>query len=257
MDGVSSCIHGTPAERPTHWQNGGRQQRSEADVIPWVIVDAETAPSGTRLELARRGGEWEVRADRTTLMSNRQHGSEETMAQLALRAVPRASRILLGGLGLGYSLRATLDLLPPTGKVVLAELSPAVVRWNRTHLADLAGRPLDDPRVSLFEGDVRDCLRGRAVVYDAILLDVDNGPNSLVHEPNAGLYTRKGVQACFEALRAPGILVVWSLTRDEPYLRRLRGAGFAASEHLTPARPGGGRKKHVLLVGVKWGIDAR
>ena len=174
-------------------------------MIPWVIVEAETAPGGTRLELARRGGEWEVRADRATLMSNRAHGSEDALPRLALREVPRASRILLGGLGLGYSLRATLDLLPPGGEVVLAEMSPSVVRWNRTHLADLAGRPLDDPRVRLFEGDVRDRIRGRAA-YDAILLDVDNGPSAFVHDANAGLYTRAGVRAAFEALRTPGVL---------------------------------------------------
>jgi spermidine synthase len=218
-------------------------------MIPWVIVDAETAPGGTRLELARRGTEWEVRADRATLMSNRAHGSEDALPRLALREVPRATRVLLGGLGLGYSLRATLDLLPPGGEVVVAELSPSVVKWNRTHLADLAGRPLDDPRVRLFEGDVRDRVRDGAA-YDAILLDVDNGPSSVVHDSNAGLYTRAGVRAAFEALRAPGVLVVWSLTRGEPYLRRLREAGFVASEHLVPARTGG-RKKHVLLAGVK------
>jgi spermidine synthase len=218
-------------------------------VIPWVIVDAETAPGGTRLELARRGREWEVRADRATLMSNRAHGSEDALPRLALREVPRASRILLGGLGLGYSLRAALDLLPAGGEVVVAELSPSVVKWNRTHVADLAGRPLDDPRVRLFEGDVRDRVRGRGA-YDAILLDVDNGPSALVHDSNAGLYTRAGVQAAFEALRAPGALVVWALTRDEPYLRRLREVGFEASEHLVRARTGG-RKKHVLLAGVK------
>jgi spermidine synthase len=123
-----------------------------------------------------------------------------------------------------------------------------VVRWNRTHLSGL-GRALDDPRVRLFEGDVRDRLRDRAA-YDAILLDVDNGPSSFVHDSNAGLYTRAGVQGCFDALRAPGVLVVWSLGRDAPYLRRLRDAGFAASEHLVRARAGGG-KKHVLIAGVK------
>jgi spermidine synthase len=218
-------------------------------MIPWVIVDSETAPGGTRLELARRGDEWEVRADRSTLMSNRAHGSEEALPRFALREVPGASRVLLGGLGLGYTLRATLDLLPPGGEVVQAELSPSVVRWNRTHLADLADSPLDDPRVRLFEGDVRERLRDRAA-YDAILLDVDNGPSSFVHDSNAGLYSRAGVRAAFEALRAPGVLVVWSLTRDEPYLRRLREAGFAASEHLVAARRGG-RKKHVLVAGVK------
>ena len=218
-------------------------------MIPWVIVDAETAPGGTRLELARRGTEWEVRADRATLMSNRAHGSEDALPRLALREVPRASRVLLGGLGLGYSLRATVDLLPPGGEVVVAEMSPSVVKWNRTHLADLAGRPLDDPRVRLHEGDVRDRIRDRAA-YDAILLDVDNGPSSFVHDANAGLYTRGGVRAAFDALRSPGVLVVWSLTRDEPYLQRLREAGFAASQHLTRARSGG-RKKHVLIAGVK------
>ena len=149
------------------------------------------------------------------------------------------------GIGLGYAQR----FLAEGAKVVVAELSPSVVKWNRTHLADLAGRPLDDPRVRLFEGDVRDRIRGRGA-YDAILLDVDNGPSSFVHDANAGLYTRAGVRAAFDALRAPGVLVVWSLTRDEPYLRRLREAGFAAAEHLTPARAGG-RKKHVLVAGVK------
>lgn len=218
-------------------------------MIPWVVVDAETAPGGTRLELARRGSEWEVRADRATLMSNRAHGSEDELPRLALREVPGAARILLGGLGLGYSLRATLDLLPAGGEVVLAELSPSVVRWNRTHVADLAGRPLEDPRVRVFEGDVRDRLRDRGG-YDAILLDVDNGPSAFVHDSNAGLYTRAGIRAAFDALRAPGIVIVWSLTRDEPYLRRLREAGFVASEHLVRARSGG-RKKHVLLAGVK------
>jgi len=218
-------------------------------MIPWVIVDAETAPGGTRLELARRGTEWEVRADRGTLMSNAAHGSEDALPRLALREVPRACRILLGGLGLGYSLRATLDLLPAGGEVVVSEISPSVVRWNRTHLADLAGRPLDDPRVRLLEGAVQDRLRDSAT-YDAILLDVDNGPGALVHDSNAGLYTRAGVRATFDTLRAPGVLVVWSLTRDEPYLRRLREAGFVASEHLVPARTGR-RKKHVLLAGVK------
>jgi spermidine synthase len=218
-------------------------------MIPWVVVDAETAPGGTRLELARRGTEWEVRADRATLMSNRAHGSEDALPRLALRAVPGLRRVLLGGLGLGYSLRATLDLLPPGGEVVLAEMSPAVVRWNRTHVADLAGRPLDDPRVRLHEGDVRACIRGRDA-YDAILLDVDNGPASFVHDSNAGLYTRSGIRAAFEALRAPGVLIVWSLTRDDPFQRRLRDGGFTPSEHLVPARTGG-RKKHVLAMGVK------
>lgn len=218
-------------------------------MIPWQIVDVETSPGGTRLELARRGDEWEVRADRATLMSSRAHGSEDQLARLAFQLVPSARRILLGGLGLGFSLRAVLDLLPPDGEVVVAEMSPAVVRWSRTLVGFLAGDPLADPRVRVFEGDVRERTRDVAA-WDAILLDVDNGPSAFVHDANAGLYTHAGAHACYRSLRAPGVLVVWSLQRDEAYLRRLRDAGFAPSVHLAAERPGR-RKKHVLIAGEK------
>src|SRR5678815_449300 len=119
-------------------------------MIPWRIIDSSVAPDGTRIELARRGGEWEVRADRATLMSNRAHESEEALARLAFERVPGAHRVLIGGLGLGYSLRAALDRLPPHGRVTVAELSPKVVGWNRSEVAHLAGRPLDDPRAHVF-----------------------------------------------------------------------------------------------------------
>jgi spermidine synthase len=215
-------------------------------MIPWRIVDSAVAADGTKIELARRGDEWEVRADRTTLMSNRAHGSEEALARLAFERLPGATRVLIGGLGLGYSLRAALDLLPPHGRATVAELSPKVVGWNRSEIAHLAGRPLDDPRAVVFAGDVR-----RAILetgpYDAILLDVDNGPTSLVHDSNGRLYTAAGIAACRSALGLGGVLAVWSLTADEDYLRRLRKAGFDATCLRVPARAGT-RKRHVLFL---------
>jgi spermidine synthase len=218
-------------------------------MLPWIIVDEADSPGGTRIVLARRGTEWEVRADRATLMSNRAHGSEEDLARLALERVPGATSVLIGGLGLGYSLRATLDLLPRHGQVVVAELSASVVEWNRSHVAELAGRPLDDPRAHVFVGDVRERIVDLAT-YDAILLDVDNGPDALVHDSNTGLYTADGIASCFTALRPGGVLAVWALGPDENYLRRLGKAGFEATTTWVPARAGG-RKKHLLFLAVK------
>ena len=156
-------------------------------MIPWQRVAEARAADGTRLVLARRGTEWEVQADGYTLMSSRAHGSEEALARMAFEKVPGATRVLLGGLGLGFSLRAVLDQLPPTGHVVVVELSRELADWNRSHVAALAGRPLDDPRVELVAGDVYACIAEARAAYDAILLDVDNGPRALVHETNARL----------------------------------------------------------------------
>lgn len=200
--------------------------------------------------LARRGDEWEVRAGRATLMTSRSHGSEEALVRLALEANPGARAVLVGGLGLGYSLRAALDLLPPAGRVVVAELSEALVGWNRTHVAFLAGRPLDDPRAEVHPGDVRERIEGVREAWDAVALDVDNGPSAFVQDANAWLYGPAGVAACHAALRPGGALTVWSLAPDEAYLRRVRQAGFEAEVRPVRARPGGG-KKHFVFVAVK------
>jgi spermidine synthase len=222
---------------------------------PTELLARAPTGDGDEMTLTRRDGAYylNLRYLRSSgeLMTSRAHGSEKALATLACAAMPKTEqpRVLVGGLGFGYTLRAALDALPATATVVVAELFDLVLTANRGEVGELAGRPLDDPRVRLYEGDVRDRIRDRGA-YDAILLDVDNGPSAFVHDANAGLYTRTGVRAAFEALRSPGVLVVWSLTRDEPYLQRLREAGFAASEHLTRARSGG-RKKHVLIAGVK------
>jgi len=221
------------------------------DVLPWITVDETRAADGTVLTLVRRGTEWEVCHDGLVLMSSRTHGSEDDLARLAFAKVPHARTVLIGGLGLGFSLRAALDLLDPRGKVVVAEQSPSVVEWNRTHVGDLAGRPTQDPRVTVRVGDVRKCIAEASAAWDLILLDVDNGPAALVHDANAALYDAAGIVACHVALKKGGALAVWANGPDEGYLRRLRRSGFEASAVRVARRPGAGGRKHVVFVAVK------
>jgi spermidine synthase len=220
-------------------------------MLPWITLDEARAVDGTLLTLARRGTEWEVRADGFVLMSSRTHGSEEDLARLAFAKVKHARTVLIGGLGLGFSLRATLDLLGPRGKVVVAEQSPSVVEWNRTHVGGLAGRPLEDPRVTVRVGDVRERIGEARAAYDLILLDVDNGPAALIHDANAALYDATGIVGCHAALREAGALAVWATGPDERYLRRLQRSGFDASAVRVAPRPGAGGRKHVVFVAVK------
>ncbi|MFN8092279.1 MAG: hypothetical protein U0599_08690 [Vicinamibacteria bacterium] len=222
-------------------------------MIPWVTVDEARAADGTVLTLARHGGDWEVRWDGFILMASREHGSEDDLARLAFEKAPHAETVLVGGLGLGFSLRATLDLLGPRGKAVVAEQSPAVVEWNRTHVGGLAGHPLDDPRVTVSPGDVRARIAGSRGEWDIILLDVDNGPGSLIHAANAGLYDADGITACRRALRDGGVLAVWAAAPDERYLRRLVRGGFSASAARVPPRKGAGGRKHVVFLAVRSG----
>jgi spermidine synthase len=220
-------------------------------MLRWITLDETRTADGTVLTLARRGTEWEVRADGFVLMSSRTHGSEDDLARLAFAKVEHARTVLLGGLGLGFSLRATLDLLGPRGKVVVAEQSSSVVDWNRAHVGGLAGRPLEDPRVTVRVGDVRDRIGEARAVYDLILLDVDNGPAALVHDANAGLYDTTGIVACHVALKRGGALAVWAARPDDGYLRRLKRGGFDASAIQVAPRPGAGGRKHVVFVAVK------
>ncbi len=220
-------------------------------MLPWITVEETRAPDGTVLALLRRGDEWEVCADGFVLMSSRSHGSEDELARLAFARVPEAGTVLVGGLGLGFSLRATLDLLGPHGKVTVAEQSAPVVEWNRTHVANLARRPLEDRRVSVRIGDVRACITEAPAAYDLILLDVDNGPSALIHQANAGLYDAAGVVACHVALKEAGALAVWAAGSDEGYLRRLQRSGFLAEVVPVRRRPGAGGRKHVVFVAVK------
>ena len=218
---------------------------------PWEVVDRTAAPDGAELVLARRDDEWVVRVAGRTLMSSRVHGSEEALAAIPLRGLESRRAILLGGLGMGFTLRAALDRLPTDARAIVVELVPGLVAWNRGPLSKLAGRPLDDPRVRLQHGDVLPRIAESKGAYDAILLDVDNGPSALAHAANKKLYADKGVRACAEALRAGGVLAVWSAGPDERYRERLERAGLAASEETVPARAGAGGVRHVVIVGRK------
>jgi spermidine synthase len=220
-------------------------------MIPWQTVDRARAPDGAEWTLSRRGEEWAIRAGGQLLMSSRQHGSEEALAERALARVARARAVLVGGLGMGYTVRAVLDRLAGDAKVVVVELVPELAAWNRGPLAGLAGRPLDDPRVRLQRGDVLARIAEAREAYDAILLDVDNGPSAVGRPANGQLYGDRGVRACRDALRRGGVLAVWSAGPDAPYLRRLERAGLAPAEEIAAARGADGGVRHAILLGQK------
>ena len=171
----------------------------------WEVVDNAATLNGDDLVLSRLGDEWQVHTGPTLLMSNAEHHSEDALATLAIAKAGTVERVLIGGLGMGYTLRAALNELGTSAAVVIAETSSALVRWNRTYLAHLADRPLDDPRVQLKMGDVGDRIAEAHADYDVILLDVDNGPDALVHSTNDRLYGIEGCHAALGALRPGGV----------------------------------------------------
>jgi spermidine synthase len=216
-------------------------------MIPWAVLGRARAPEGGELVLYQRGGEFVIRVGGRELMSSRAHGSEEELAALACPDVGPGARVLIGGLGLGYTVRATLDHVPADAQVVVAEIVPAVIEWNRGPLAHLAGRPLDDPRVAVCESDVGRVLR-RGPRWNAILLDVDNGPVALTRKGNHGLYTEAGLAAAKAALRPRGVLAVWSATPDRRFVGRLHKAGFKAEAVDVPARGVAGGPMHTIFI---------
>lgn len=226
---------------------------SESLMIPWELLDSAQVP-GTdgKLRLYRRGREFSIRVNSSELMNSSAHGSEDAMAELACAKISgRAGpRILIGGLGMGYTLAAALRLLGPDAGVVVAELVPELVVWNRGPLAALAGHPLEDSRVEIRETDVACILRAERHSYDAILLDVDNGPEGLTRQDNDWLYSRPGLGAAFAALRPAGVLAVWSAVPDLSFSRRLRQAGFRADQVRVRARGLHGGGRHTIWIAV-------
>ena len=223
---------------------------------PWEILGQARTPDGATMTLTRSGSEHVIRVDGQHLMSSRMHGSEDALAALAcaeVRAVKRPT-VLVGGLGMGFTLRATLDLLPPEARVVVVELLPAVVVWNRSLLGELAGHPLSDPRVMVEVADVGAVMQIGAGRFDAILLDVDNGPSAFTSSDNEGLYDEQGLAAAWAALTPGGVLAVWSAKDDRRFQQRLRGAGFTVKvEHVRGHLNKGPR--HVIFVGHRGGRD--
>lgn len=220
---------------------------------PFELLGQTVAPDGTVMKLVRRGDEYLILADGAVLMSSRMHGSEEALATLGCERARTAERacVLIGGLGMGFTLRATLDLLPPDATVVVAELVPAVVEWNRGALGPLAGHPLQDKRVRLAIEDVAVTLRSRFGEFDAVLLDVDNGPADVAASNNAGLYDQRGIGAVRAALKPRGVLAVWATREDRRFEQRLRDDGFAAQVQRPRGRLKQGGPRHTIFLGHK------
>ena len=186
-------------------------------------------------------------------MNSRLHGSEEALAELTCSRMKRKSglRILIGGLGMGYTLAAALESSEPDTLITVSELIPAVVRWNREHLGHLAGMPLNDSRVSVEEEDVAETIRKEESAWNAILLDVDNGPDGLTRKANDRLYDRSGLKTSFSALRPGGILAVWSSGADEAFTRRLKQCGFQTETVTVRARRPGKGARHTIWLAAK------
>ena len=212
-------------------------------MLPWTLLGRAPIPgSPDRLLLWQRGDEFSIRISGyvSELMNSRLHGSEEALATqaCALLAAPNAARVLVGGLGMGFTLAAALAAVGEAGRVTVAELVPEVIEWNRGPLGAAAGRPLDDARTSVQVSDVADVIRAARAEYDAVLLDVDNGPEGMTQHENNWLYTPAGLAAARRSLRAGGVLAIWSATRDEGFTRRLTAAGFAVQVRTVHARVG-------------------
>lgn len=222
-------------------------------MLPWVQLGMATVPGRReQLRLMQRGTEFAIMLGRLELMNSRRGGSEETLAKMACEPIRgrKQPRVLIGGLGMGFTLRAALAELGPDARVAVAELVPAVVAWARGPLAPLFGGCLEDARVSLREIDVNEAIRSASSAYDAILLDVDNGPEGLTHPANERAYDLQGLAAARAALRPGGVLAVWSAGPDKSFTQRLRKSGFDATETTVRARGTRGAR-HVIWVAMR------
>lgn len=217
-------------------------------MIPRELIGTADIPGGEQLRLIRHGGDFVIMIGRNELMNTRMRGSEEALATMSCaRIVGRAApRLLIGGYGMGFTLRAALADLPQDAHVVVAELVPEIIDWARGPMQDLAAGCLDDRRVHIREQDVFDVIRAGRAAFDAILLDVDNGPDGLVREANNQLYSQAGLRAAKAALKPGGVLAIWSAGKDDAFARRLRDVGFAVDEVAVRARGNGKGAKHVI-----------
>jgi len=217
---------------------------------PWETLESAQVPGVGDVVLARRGDEFVLRVRGQTLMSSRMHGSEEALAEVGCAdLVSRGTgRVLVGGLGFGYTTRAVLDRVGPGGRVTVAELLPVVVAWNKgPWLSPLAGAPLEDARVTVVEGDVGALMAKSPTAFDVILLDVDNGPTALTRPGNQGLYGPNGLARAAQALRSGGTLGVWSAGPSPEFERRLEKAGFTV-QVLQPHAHGNKGPRHTLFI---------
>ena len=224
-------------------------------MIPLEHLDTAQVPGGAELRLMRRGGDFMITLDRNELMNSRMSGSEEALATMTAERLAgrKGQHWLVGGYGMGFTLRAALAVLGPDARITVAELVPKIVEWARGPMAGLTGGCLDDPRVTLVQADVALQIAAGRNAYDAILLDVDNGPDGLVRAGNDRLYTREGLAAAKAALTPGGVLAVWSAGKDPVFAGRLRKAGFAVEEVQVRARSNGKGAKHTIWFAVRPG----
>ena len=220
-------------------------------MTPWVHLDTAQVPGGGTLKLARRGDEFSIRLDGAELMNSRLSGSEAALATLAFARLGAAARVLIGGLGMGFTLRAALAVAGADARLEVVEIAPAVIAWARGPMAALHGDSLDDPRVTLTQADVAATIAAGPARYDAILLDVDNGPEAMSRPANDALYADDGLRAARRALRPGGVLAVWSVARDPAFTRRLRRAGFAVEENTVRASTSGRGARHTIWIAVR------
>ncbi|MEO6114723.1 MAG: spermidine synthase [Sphingomicrobium sp.] len=220
---------------------------------PRILIGTADVPGGEPLRLFRRGDDYMIVLDRNELMNSRMSGSEEVLAVGTIERLEQRSapRILIGGYGMGFTLRAALGAAGAQAQVVVAELVPGIIDWARGPMATLTAGCLDDPRVRVIEGDVAAVIEAANAEYDAILLDVDNGPDGLTREGNDRLYSPRGLAVARTALTPGGILAVWSAAPDHRFARRLGEAGFKVEEVAVRARRGGKGPRHVIWYGTK------
>ena len=223
-------------------------------MIPWVQIDKVTVPGAkVELRLMRRGADFSMMLGTNELMNSRLSGSEQALATLTCRRIEavKSPHLLIGGLGMGFTLRAALAVLGPKARIVVAELVPAVIAWARGPMAELFGDCLEDPRTSLHEADVVDVIASHPSAFDAILLDVDNGPEGLIRKANDALYDPKGLKAIHRALRPGGVLAVWSSGPNPAFTRRLGSAGFEVNEVAVRATTKRSGARHVIWFATK------
>jgi len=210
---------------------------------PWITLAEAKSPDGEALVLQKRDTEVVIRVGGQVLMTSRAHASERALATVTAETVRGPARVLIGGLGLGFTLRAMLDALPEA-QVMVAEVSAPIVEWNRTLVKELSGDALADPRVSVEVRDVGAVIRAQRDL-DAIVLDVDNGPSALTRRGNGALYTPNALREARNSLRPGGLYVVWSASHDATFVNRMRAADFSVETRTV----GSGGSKHLLFVG--------
>jgi spermidine synthase len=222
-------------------------------MIPWIQLGKAAVPGGGEVRLMRRGEEFSIRLGVKELMNSRLSGSEEALATLACARIRDRARprLLIGGLGMGFTLRAALGALGADARIEVAELIPAVAQWAEGEMAEIFAGSLRDPRVRLELTDVAKLIGASGAAYDAILLDVDNGPEGFTRLANDRLYDARGLAAARAALRPGGVLAVWSSGPDRKFTQRLRDAGFLAEEVATRARGARGGARHIIWIATR------